>query len=180
MKSNGKAAQFKDLASRHNLDSATLEVLVHKYWLETGNETLFPTDVYVQAQMGNVQYEESGKNVRKLWKRDYSHPLEFSSMKTLSPALKRAERFFPKYAINYYKNAKGNFVLSIKKPVAKVSHNKDAFFEEYDNAGSTKNIKTIDLDITENKTYGIDKVQQIFGSSPESSWYYHAFRVIAD
>ena len=161
---NTSSKEFKALASRHNLDSGTLEVLVHKYWLETGNETLFPTDVYVQAHMGNVQYREPGKNVRKLWDKRYSHPLVFSSMKTLSPALKNARRFFPQGAINYYKDAKGNYVLSIMRPMAKVSHDKDAFFEEYDSAGSTKNIKTLNLGITEGKTYGIDKVQQLFST----------------
>ncbi len=159
---NTSSKEFKALASRHNLDSDTLELIVHKYWIQTGNETLFPTDVYIQAQMGNVQYQESVKNVRKLWEKRYSHPMEYPTLKALNGAIREAERYFPGNAINYYKNAKGNFVLSIKRPVAKVRHNKEAFFKEYDNASSTKDIKTLDLNITEGKSYGIDKVQELF------------------
>ena len=157
---NGK--EFKALAARNNVASNTLELLTHKYWLETGNETLFPSDVYIQAQLGNGHYLEKGKNVRALWKMQYNSPKEFASMGALQSAYKEASKYFPETAIVYYKNAKGNFMLSVKRPVEKADYTKDEFFDEFDNMGSMKDVKKFDLGIKEKQVYGIDKVQELY------------------
>ncbi len=146
---------------RHNVSSGKLELIVHKYWAETGNETLFPTDLYIQAQLGNTSYEEPGESVRKLWQLRYNKAKEFSNMIELAKAKKEAAKFFPNSAITSYKNAKGNYVLSVKRPV-KNTNSKDAFFKDYDNAGSFKDAKVLDLGIKENQSYGIDKVRELF------------------
>ena len=157
---NGK--EFKALAARNNVAINTLELITHKYWLETGNETKFPTDIYIQAQLGNVHYLEKGPNVRKLWGLRYNSPKEFSSMRTLQSAIREAEKYFPKSAILYYKNSKGNYILSVKRPVAKEDYSKDEFFKEYDKAGSVRDIKILHLGLKEGQTYGIGKVQELF------------------
>ena len=154
--------EFKDLAARNNVASNTLELFTHKYWLETGNETLFPTDVYIQAQLGNGHYLEKGPNVRKLWKMMYNSPKEFTSMSSLQRAYNEATKYFPKSAIVYYKNAKGNLVLSVKRPVEKADYTKDEFFDEFDNMSSMKDVKKFDLGIKEKQVYGIDKVQELY------------------
>lgn len=159
---NRSSKEFKNLATRNNVDSNTLELITHKYWLEAGNETLFPTDVYIQAQLGNTNYQEFGKSVRKLWEMRYNAPQEFKSLRELQVARKEASNFFPQSAIVHYRNAKGNYVLSVKRPVETVNYDKDNFFEELDNMGSVKDIKKLNLGIKENQTYTLDKVQELY------------------
>ena len=159
---NRSSKEFKNLSTRNNVDSNTLELITHKYWLEAGNETLFPTDVYIQAQLGNTHYQESGKSVRKLWEMRYDTPQEFKSLRELQVARKEASNFFPQSAIIHYRNAKGNYVLSVKRPVETVNYAKDNFFEELDNMGSVKDVKKLNLDIKENQTYTLDKVQELY------------------
>ena len=159
---NKSSKEFKSLAARHNLADNTLELITHKYWLETGNETLFPTDVYIQAQLGNTYYQESGQSVRELWHKMYSSSQEFNSFSELQAARKEALRFFPQSAIVHYRNAKGNYVLSIKRPVEKADYNKDEFFKELDDMSSDKNVKKLNLGISENQTYTIAKVQELY------------------
>lgn len=159
---NKSSKEFKALAARNNLADNTLELITHKYWLETGNETLFPTDVYIQAQLGNTQYQESGKSVRELWGKMYNTPQEFKSLSQLQVARKEASRFFPQSAIVHYRNAKGNYVLSVKRPVEQANYDKDDFFDEFDNIGSMRNVKKLNLGIRENQTYTISKVQELY------------------
>ena len=159
---NRSSKEFKNLATRNNVDSNTLELITHKYWLEAGNETLFPTDVYIQAQLGNTHYQESGKSVRKLWEMRYNTPQEFKSLRELQVARKEASNFFPQSAIVHYRNAKGNYVLSVKRPVETVNYDKDNFFEELDNMSSVKDVKKLNLGIKENQTYTLDKVQELY------------------
>lgn len=159
---NKSSKEFKDLAARNNLADNTLELITHKYWLETGNETLFPTDVYIQAQLGNTQYQESGKSVRELWGKMYNTPQEFKSLNELQAARKEASRFFPQSAIIHYRNTIGNYVLSVKRPVEQANYDKDDFFNEFDNIGSMRDIKKLNLDITANQTYTISKVQELY------------------
>ena len=159
---NKASKEFKDLAARHNVAENALELITHKYWLETGNETLFPTDVYIQAQLGNTFYKESGKNVRMLWDKVYSSPKEFTSMGALQVAYREAEKYFPKSALVHYQNAKGNFVLSVKKPVESINYTKDDFFNDEDSFKSVRNAKTLDLGLKEKKVYGIDKAKELY------------------
>lgn len=159
---NKSSKEFKNLAARNNVADNTLELITHKYWIELGNETLFPTDVYIQAQLGNGNYQESGKAVREIWNREYSSPIELTSKEALELAKRRAAKFFPKSVIYSYKNTKGNFILSVKRPVEKADYNKDDFFKEMDSLGSMRDVKTLKLDIKENQSYGIDKVRQLY------------------
>lgn len=159
---NKSSKEFKDIAARNNLADNTLELITHKYWLETGNETLFPTDVYIQAQLGNSHYQESGKSVRELWGKMYNTPQEFKSLSQLQAARKEALRFFPQSAIVHYRNAKGNYMLSVKRPVEQADYSKNEFLKELDDMSSGKNVKTLNLDINPNQTYTIDKVQELY------------------
>ena len=159
---NKSSKEFKNLAARNNLADNVLELITHKYWLETGNETLFPTDVYIQAQLGNTQYQESGKSVIELWRKMYSTPQEFHSLSELQAARKEASRFFPQSAIVHYRNVKGNYVLSVKRPVEQANYDKDDFFNEFDNISSMRDIKKLNLGIRENQTYTISKVQELY------------------
>ena len=159
---NISSKEFKNLSTRNNVNSNTLELITHKYWLETGNETLFPTDVYIQAQLGNTHYQESGKSVRKLWEMRYNTQQEFKSLRELQVARKEAANFFPQSAIVHYRNAKGNYVLSVKRPVEQANYDKDNFFDEFDNIGSIRDVKKLNLGIRENQTYTISKVQELY------------------
>ena len=159
---NRSSKEFKDLRSRYNLATNALELIVHKYWEETGNETLFPTDVYIQAQLGNGLYQENGKNVREVWKRHYSEAKEYKDYASLQSAYKEASRYFPKSAIYYYRNTDGNFMLSVKKPVKKIEANKEKFFYRLDSMAPNVEGKTLDLGITENQVYGVGKAEGLY------------------
>lgn len=159
---NKASKEFKELAERSNLSANQLELITHKYWIETGNETLFPTDVYIQAQLGNSMYQEDGTHVRELWEKQYSSTKEFPTTKELNDAMKEASKYFPPSAIMSYKNAKGNYVLSVKRPVEKLNYSKDDFFDDSDNMKSMRDAKTLDLEIKDKQSYGIGKVQELY------------------
>lgn len=153
---NIKSKDFKNLALSNNVSDSTLELIVHKYWIERGSEDQFPSNVYVKAQLGNAQYKESGKNVRALWKASYSTSKEFESIEEVQKAVKDAKKFFPESAIVYYKNAKGTFTLSVKEPV---KHLKRGVRE---NITNLERAKTIDLGIDSSSTYTIAKIEELF------------------
>lgn len=146
---NGK--EFKALMQKNNVSKDTLELIVHKYWLESKSEDSFPSDDYIQAQLGNMVYQESIGAVIKLWKQNYSHPLEFNSREELQAAYNEALNFFPPEAIFQYENNKGNFVLSVKEPVKSI-HRGDDIIKP----------KRLDLGLEENRAYSIDKIRELF------------------
>ena len=159
---NKSSKEFKDLASRHNLDTNALELIVHKYWLETGNEILFPTDIYIQSQLGNTQYQEDGESVRKLWQMKYGSPLEYHTIDEYQRAYNQAAQYFPKSAIVHYKNTKGSYVLSVKKPVKSLNKSKASYFSKADRMLNTGNEKTLNLSLEDNKSYGIGKILELY------------------
>lgn len=158
---NKSSKEFKDLVIKHNVDGNQLELIVHKYWLETGNETLFPTDIYIQKELGNDSYVEPGKAVRKLWELKYNTSREYRTLSDAERAYKEAVKYFPASAIHYYRNAKGNFTFKVQKPVEYLN-SKDDFFKDYDGGSISKNTKTFELGIEKKRSYDIDKVQELY------------------
>lgn len=152
---NGK--EFKTLAADNNISLNTLELITHKYWIETGSEENLPSDIYIQAQLGNKQYQEKIPQVRQLWEKEYSNPKIFASYQELQKAYQEASNYFPQNAIVYYTNNKGDYVLSVKQPVEKVFDTATDFFNE-----DYSTTKKLDLDLNENQIYGIDKVEELF------------------
>lgn len=118
-----KSPEFLRLARRMNLDANILEQIIHKYYMESGQEELFPTDVYVNAQLGRTQYEEAMPTVRQFWENAYSQPKTFSSEGEYNRAWVQAITYFPKEAIVNYKDANGNFILAVRRPVEKLERN---------------------------------------------------------
>lgn len=118
-----KSPEFLRLARRMNLDANILEQIIHKYYRESGQEELFPTDVYVNAQLGRTQYEEAMPTVRQFWENAYSQPKTFSSEGEYNRAWVQAINYFPKEAIVNYKDANGNFILAVRRPVEKLEKN---------------------------------------------------------
>ena len=121
-----KNEDFYSLAEEHGIDGSELELIVHKYWNEVGKEDSFPHSSYINEQLGiGKSYYETGKNVRKLWERDYSRPIKFNSEYELNSAVQKAKTFFPADAITTYKDNKGNFVLRVVEPVTSSSIDKE-------------------------------------------------------
>lgn len=118
-----KSPEFLRLARRMNLDANILEQIIHKYYRESGQEELFPTDVYVNAQLGRTQYKEAMPTVRQFWENAYSQPKTFSSEGEYKRAWVQAINYFPKEAIVNYKDANGNFILAVRRPVEKLEKN---------------------------------------------------------
>ena len=88
---NKSSKEFKSLASRNNVSDNALELIVHKYWREKGNENYFPSDSYVRAQLGAIPYEETGKSVKKLWNKKYSSPQSYDTFEKLQSAIVEAQ-----------------------------------------------------------------------------------------
>lgn len=154
---NKSSKEFKDLASKHGISANALELITHKYWLEIGSEENFPTDVYIQAQLGNNSYQENITSVRKLWDESYSSTKEYNSFEEVDKAYNEALKYFPKGAVVYYKNDKGRYILSVRKPVEKTPATAyDFFSDEYNSA------KKLNLQINEGENYTIDKVEELF------------------
>lgn len=130
---NIASKEFKRLASDNNVSSGTLEQIVHKYYIERGNDEIFPSNIYIQAQLGNIPYKESGSNVIKLWQKAYSTPRKYSSEKEYQNAKREAERYFPQAAIVTYINAENNYVLAIRKPVRNLSASLDKMLDTFPN-----------------------------------------------
>lgn len=155
---NTSSKEFKQLAKKSNISSNTLELIVHKYWLETGSEENFPSDVYIQAQLGNTKYAEGLSSVIKLWNKRYSTPIICKSLEELNRRKAEAMRFFPGSSIVHYKNAKGDYVLNIKEPVDSANYIAPDYFQ----TDYPSNTKKLNLNIKEDKSYDIKTAQQLF------------------
>ena len=118
---NRSSKEFKFLAEHNDLSINALELITHKYWIENKTEDYFPSDVYIQAQLGKIPYEEPSKTVRELWKLKYEKPQEYTSLETLEDARREALRYFPEEAVTYHRNFKDNYVLVVRKPLARMS-----------------------------------------------------------
>lgn len=118
---NRSSKEFKLLANHYNLSINALEIVVHKYWMENKTEDYFPSDVYIQAQLGKIPYQEPAKSVRDLWNKQYSAPKEYESMEEVEQAINEAKKFFPASAMHYHQNSNGKYTFLIRKPVRKAT-----------------------------------------------------------
>ena len=171
---NRSSKEFKFLAERNNLSINALELITHKYWLENKTEDYFPSDVYIQAQLGKIPYEEPSKPVRDLWEMKYKEPQTFKTLEALEDARNEALRYFPEEAVTYHMDFKDNFVMVVRKPIAKMSlsvsdltgkssHDEqeladyDLITEEWkDNLEDRINNSILDSILTKNAKYGED------------------------
>lgn len=154
---NISSNEFKALAQRNGISESTLELITHKYWMETGNEESFPSDVYIQAQTGNAQYLEKGDAIIKLWDRKYKTPQEFKTLEELQTAQDEALKFFPPEALVHYRNSKSTFTLVVKEPVKKIRKSKSDFFkQDYPSPVKRNNPEF------EDKAYDLNKAESLF------------------
>ena len=140
---NIKSKEFKYLAERYNVSIGQLELITHKYWMETGTEDYFPSDVYIQYQLGKSQYIEQSDTVRKLWDKNFSTSKEYDTLSQVQEAQQEAAKYFPESAIVYYKNAKNKFTLTVKEPVKSISIK----IEDYLNKESITGQEQFDFDL---------------------------------
>lgn len=146
---NRSSKDFKFLAQHYDVSVGTLEYITHKYWQETGSEDYFPSEIYIKKQIGKGQYEEHNKDVKDLWESSYSTPQEFQSREALESAYEKALKFFPEEAVSFYENFKGNYVLTVKKPVAKVKPS----INDYSNRKSFDAQELADFNLVTNGDY---------------------------
>lgn len=114
---NKLSKEFKGLCSKFNVSPNTMELLIHQYWIEKGSEDDFPTRAYLNAKLGYAPYEEHINSVIKVWDKLYSHPITFDNRAKAFKAKNNALKVFPPKAVNLHLDAKGNYILVIKKPV---------------------------------------------------------------
>lgn len=126
---NKRSKDFKRLAEYYNVSIDQLELYTHKYWIETGNEDSFPTAVYIAAQMGKMPYYEQSDSVREFWERHYSTPREYTTKEGWQKAYNEAKTYFPEHALVTYSNTKGNYVLTVRKPVDTIKPSIDDFIK---------------------------------------------------
>lgn len=116
-----KSKDFKKLAEHYNVSINQLEQIVHKYWIETNKEDWFPTDIYVNSQIGKIPYYEKISEAKEIWDKEYSSPKEFISIDEYEKAKNQALKFFPAEAVVSYKNSEGNFTLAVRQPVGSIN-----------------------------------------------------------
>lgn len=126
---NKRSKDFKKLAEHYNVSIDQLELYTHKYWVETGNEDSFPTAVYIAAQMGKMPYYEQSDSVREFWGRHYPTPKEYTTKEGWQKAYSEAKTYFPEHALVTYNNSKGNYVLTVRKPVDTIKPSVDDFIK---------------------------------------------------
>lgn len=115
-----KSKEFKFLSEHYNISPGKLELIVHKYWKDTGAEDQFPSDIYMKAQLGRVPYKETGDNVIKLWNERYSTEKKFDTSEELLNAYKEAAKYFPREAIVTFTDAQNNHTLVVRQPMKEV------------------------------------------------------------
>lgn len=58
---NRSTKEFKVLAEHNGVSVEKLELITHKYWMESATEDYFPSEVYIKAQLGEIPYEEKAR-----------------------------------------------------------------------------------------------------------------------
>lgn len=124
---NKDSKEFKYLANRFKVSTDSLAEIIYKYYEEIGSSDNFPSDTYIQAQLGNRKFVSNSPLERTLWEKDYKTPKYFSSSSEWEAAKTKAKSFFPDSAIHSYENIDGYYVLRIEEPVEKFEplHRKD-------------------------------------------------------
>lgn len=158
---NKSSREFKNLAAKYKVNDNTLELITHKYWIEKGSEDSFPSDIYIQAQLGNIPYEEHGEAIKKLWKTNYAAPKVFDTYEMAQEAIKVDRQYFPDEAIVMYKNNNNQYVVNIKEPVDNVIA---SIQKNFNNTGTLRSKENNTLDIDSSRAYTIDKIHELFNN----------------
>lgn len=114
---NKLSKEFKGLCSKFNVSPNTMELIIHKYWDERHNDRFYPSDAYIDAQLGNSPYKETLDAVIRVWNQKYTKPQVFKSSHDFIKARNEALRIFPNDALVSYRDSNKNFVFRIRKPV---------------------------------------------------------------
>ena len=154
---NKKSKEFKKLVADYNVSENTMELLIHKYWREKRSEEDFPTRAYLNAHLGLIPYEETVDNVIKVWDKMYAHPITFKKRNDAYKAKKNALRLFPPQAVLLRLNDKGEYILTIRKPVK----NLKAELDKIVGNGSFSTM-SLNLHIDNSKKYPVNKVESLF------------------
>ena len=154
---NKKSKEFKKLVADYNVSENTMELLIHKYWREKRSEEDFPTRAYLNAHLGLIPYEETVDNVIKVWDKMYAHPITFKKRNDAYKAKKNALRLFPPQAVLLRLNDKGEYILTIRKPVK----NLKAELDKIVGNGSFSTM-SLNLHIDNSKKYPVNKLESLF------------------
>lgn len=114
---NKLSKEFKGLCSKFNVSPNTMELIIHKYWDERHSDRFYPSDAYIDAQLGNSPYKETLDAVIRVWNQKYTKPQVFKSSHDFIKARNEALRIFPNDALVSYRDSNKNFVFRIRKPV---------------------------------------------------------------
>lgn len=109
---NKSSKEFKFLAEKFNVSTDSLAEIIYKYYEEKKSEEEFPSDIYIQAQLGQTQYADLNHVAKIVWDKWYADPQPFSEN-----VKERALTFFPAKAVVIYKDSNNKLVLAVKEPV---------------------------------------------------------------
>ena len=112
---------LKALTEKYGISESTLKTIIHKYWIQNGTEDFFPSDIYINAELGKGQYLETSNAVREVWEKHYNKPQILES-EELKVAKETAFKYFPKSAVQVYEDNNGKYVLVVKEPVKELSN----------------------------------------------------------
>ena len=163
---NIKSKEFKDTANRLNLDSSTLENIVHEFQ-NSGNDG-FPTDDYIQSKLEGAPLVGASDTQVSLWNKVYSTPMISSTREEANAIVAEASKYFPSKSIVQYQDASGKYVTKVTKPSQEVYHEHEnvfsnkkkddalvSLYEKYREDGkATANVSMIELiNILRNSEY---------------------------
>ena len=116
---NTRLPEFKDTAKRLNINSGELELIVHKFINQKGNEDKFPSDDYILQQLHPSTFEASEDQLNLYFKAFHNIPMQFNSIEEFDSKINELQKYYPKEAIKGYKNADGQYTIQIATPKVK-------------------------------------------------------------
>lgn len=114
---NTNSEEFKSLLSEVNVSPATLELIIHKIQ-NTENSDRFPSAKEVNQLLQPKSFE-GNDNMTEIWNKQYSSPINFSTMETAKDAYNKAVKIFGEESVSIIEKKNGTYDLIVGSPNTK-------------------------------------------------------------
>jgi hypothetical protein len=112
---NINSKEFKKLVEDTGISAGNLELIIHDYQNNQGNEGEYPSIEYIMNKLTGTNKVSSDAQV-ELWEKKYSTPKVFKDKHSLEAAVSEASRYYSKEAITTWENNEGNYVMKVAEP----------------------------------------------------------------
>ena len=184
---NINSKEFKKLVEDTGISAGNLELIIHDYQNNQGNEGEYPSIEYIMNKLTGTNKVISDAQV-ELWEKKYSTPKVFKDKQSLEAAVSEVSRYYPKEAITTWEDNEGNYVMKVAEPHKENlnTNKKETFYSEKEVNQFIKDLKdyenysdsdikvqyfkgTEDLDEYWEVTYGklniTEPIQQVYSNS---------------